>query len=270
MRNLLLLPVAAGFLILPACDIEDFAGARFDRDFHYSYPLNSNGRVDVETFNGSIEISGWDQNTIDISGTKYGPTQEIADGIEVTVGHTPDAASVRVSRPVERRGNTGARMLVKIPRTAVIDMVRTSNGGIRVSDGAGPSHLHTSNGSIRIAGLGGALDAETSNGGITAELERVDGPVHVETSNGAIELRLPQHIRDNVRAHTSNGGITVRVPEGLDARVTAHTSNAHVSSDFDVRMQGEITRNRMDGVIGNGGPLLDLSTSNGGIHLARM
>jgi hypothetical protein len=43
-----------------------------------------------------------------------------------------------------------------------------------------------------------------------------------------------------------------------------------VSSDFDVRTQGEISQHRLEGVIGNGGPLLDLSTSNGGIHLARL
>ncbi len=271
MRSLLLVPAAAGLLALAACDIEDFAAtARYDRDFHYSYPLNSNGKVSVETFNGSIEVSGWDQNLIDISGTKYGPTQDIADHIDVAVDHSPDAASVRVSRPAERHGNTGARLLIKIPRTAVIELARTSNGAIRVSDAAGPAHLRTSNGGIRAAGLSGALDAETSNGSITAELERADGPIRVETSNGGIELRLPQRIRDSVRAHTSNGGITVRAPEGIDARVSARTSNAHVTSDFDVRMQGEISRNRIDGILGNGGPLLDLSTSNGSIHLARM
>jgi len=270
MRNLLLLPVAVGLLSLAACDIEDFAGARFERDFHYSYPLSANGKLSVETFNGSIEISGWDQNTVDISGTKYGPTEEIANRIEVAVDHAPDSAAIHVQRPYEHRGNMGARLLIKVPHAAVIDLARTSNGAIRVSGGAGPARLRTSNGAIRVDGLSGALEAETSNGSITAALDRVDGPVRVDTSNGAIDLRLPQRIRDGVRAHTSNGGITLRLPDGLDARVSAHTSNAHVTSDFDVRTQGELSRNRIEGTIGAGGPLVDLSTSNGSIHLARM
>jgi DUF4097 and DUF4098 domain-containing protein YvlB len=271
MRVKLLAPaVAAGLIVLAGCDIEDFGGARFNRDFHYSYPLDGNGKVSIETFNGSIEVSGWDQDAVDISGTKYGPTQEIADDLQVAVDHTASAVSMRAVRPSMRRGNVGAKFVVKVPRGAVLDWLSSSNGAIRVTDGTGPARLHTSNGAIRVQGLGGGLDAQTSNGGITADLASVDGPVHVETSNGSIELRLPQRIKDDVRAHTSNGGITVRLPEGLDARISAHTSNAHITSDFDLRMQGEISRNRIDGVIGNGGPLLDLSTSNGTIHLAKM
>ena len=271
MRAATFLPaVAAGLLLLSGCDIEDFSGARYDRDFHYGFPLSAGGRIMVETFNGGIEISGWDQNTVDISGTKYGPTQEMADSLDVSVDHTPGSVSIHVQRPSMHRGNIGAKFVIKVPRTAVIDTLTTSNGGIRVTDGVGPARLRTSNGGIRVAGLSGGLEAHTSNGGITADLDQVDREVRLETSNGSIEVRLPDRIREGVRAHTSNGGITVRLPEGLDARVSAHTSNAHVTSDFDVRMQGEIARNRMEGVIGKGGPLLDLSSSNGSIRLARM
>jgi Putative adhesin len=271
MRAAILLPaVAAGMLLFSACDIEDFSGARYDRDFHYSFPLDANGKVTIETFNGGIEISGWDQANVDISGTKYGPTQEIADSLDVRVDHTPSNVSIHVQQPSVHHGNLGAKFIMKVPRTAVLEYLTTSNGGIRVADAAGPARLRTSNGGIRVAGLSGGLEAHTSNGGITADLDRVEGEVRLETSNGSIEVRLPDRIRDGVRAHTSNGGITVRLPEGLDARVSAHTSNAHVTSDFDVRMQGEIERNRLEGQIGKGGPLLDLSTSNGSIHLARM
>jgi len=270
MRAAILLPaVAAGLLLLSGCDIEDFSGARYNKDFHYGFPLNAGGKVTIETFNGGIEVSGWDQNNVDISGSKYGPTPEIADQVEVTVDHSPASVSVRVQRPSIHRGNIGAKFVVKVPRTAIVDYLSSSNGSIRVTDATGPARLRTSNGGIRVAGLSGGLEAHTSNGGITAELDKVDGEVRLETSNGSIELRLPQSLREGVRAHTSNGGITVRLPEGVDARVSAHTSNAHVTSDFDVRMQGEIERHRMEGVIGKGGPLLDLSTSNGSIRLAR-
>jgi hypothetical protein len=36
-----------------------------------------------------------------------------------------------------------------------------------------------------------------------------------------------------------------------------------------VRARGELSRNRLEGVIGSGGPLIDLSTSNGSIHLLK-
>jgi DUF4097 and DUF4098 domain-containing protein YvlB len=270
MRTRFLLPVlAAGLLSLTACDIEDMNPGHFTSDFHQTHPLDATGRVSVESFNGGIEVSTWDQDSVDITATKYGPTQQAADDLEIRVDHTADSVSVRAVRPSIRRGNQGAKFILRIPRMAVLDRLTTSNGGIRVSQGSGPAHLHTSNGSIHVLGLAGSLDAQSSNGSITADLSRATGPVRAETSNGSIGLTLPADFRDDVRAHTSNGGITVHLPREMNARISARTSNAKITSDFDLRMQGELGRNHLDAVMGSGGPLVELTTSNGSIHLAR-
>jgi DUF4097 and DUF4098 domain-containing protein YvlB len=270
MRSLLVVPVlAAGLLSLTGCDIEDFSGGHFNRDFHYSYPMAAAGKLSVETFNGGIEVSGWDQPTVDISGTKSGPTQEAADDLEVSVDHSAAAVSVRVVRPSARRNNLGARFVIKVPRGATLERLVSSNGAIRTNDCAGPARLQTSNGAIQVTGLRGSLDAHTSNGRITADLARSEGPVKLETSNGSVDLTLPPTFDDEVRAHTSNGSITLRVHSDMNARVEARTSNGKITSDLDLRTTGEISKNRLEGVIGAGGPLLDLSTSNGGIRIVR-
>jgi len=310
MRSLLFAPIAiAGLLVLSGCDIEDFGSfGRYSKDFHYSYPLKAGGRISIESFNGSVELSPWDQETVDVSGTKYGPTQEAADAVKVDVDNGPDSVSIRVVRPSERRGNWGARFAVKVPRRTVLDMIKTSNGAIRITDGIGPARLRTSNGAIRVQGLTGgveaqtsngavelvdvegdvtartsngrihadnlkgALQATTSNGGITASLASgVSGrPLRLDTSNGGVDLTLPAKFDNDIRVGTSNGPITLHMPGAVNARVLARTSNSSISSDFEVRMQGEFNKNHMDGAIGTGGPLLDLSTSNGGIRLAKM
>jgi hypothetical protein len=152
MRAKLLLPIlAAALLGLAACDIEDFGGFdRYRQDFHYTYPLKSGGRLSVETFNGSVEVSGWDQETVDISGSKYAATQEAADALKVAIDNSPDSVSIRVTRPSDRRGNMGARFVIKIPRAAYVDRIFTSNGAIRTQDGSGPARLRTSNAEIRV------------------------------------------------------------------------------------------------------------------------
>jgi hypothetical protein len=60
------------------------------------------------------------------------------------------------------------------------------------------------------------------------------------------------------------------MPYQVNAHVMARTTNSSISSDFEVRMQGEFGKNRLEGTIGNGGPLIDLSTSNGSIRLLKM
>ena len=204
-----------------------------------------------------------------------------------------------------RRNNQGARLVIKIPRTARLDRLTSSNAAIRTTDGVGPARMRTSNGAIRVTDLNGGLEAQTSNGAIelmgvagdvtmrtsngriTAEriggsvdadssngsihldIARADRAIRVETSNGGVDLTLPAQFSSPVRVSSSNGGITLRLPETVNARILARTSNASISSDFEIRTQGEISRNRLEGTLGSGGPLIDLSTSNSGIKLLR-
>jgi len=307
MRAKLILPaIAAGLVVLAGCDIEDLGGfERYHEDFHYSYPLKAGGRLSVEGFNGSVEVSVWDQETVDISGTKYARTQEETRDLKIEVDHSADSVSVRAIRPSLRRGNYGARFAIKVPRGVVLERVTTSNGAIRASDGAGPARLktsnghvevrrlkgslnaetsngpvelddidgavdvRTSNGHVRAEGIRGALDATTSNSSIHAVLDKVDGAVRVQSSNGGIDLSLPPNTQSAVRAHTSNSGITLHLPGEVNARLSAGTSNASISSDFEMRMRGEISKHHIEGAIGNGGPLIDLSTSNGQIRIMK-
>jgi DUF4097 and DUF4098 domain-containing protein YvlB len=293
---------------LAGCDLEDFGGPRYNQDFHYSYPLKEGGRLSLDTFNGAVDVSTWDQATVDVSGTKYGPSQAAADALRIDIVDTPGSVSIRVARPSDFRGGRGARFQVKIPRKTVLDEITTSNGAIQVLGGAGPARLrtsngaihvdaadgdvdvrtsngsvevtdvagevvaHTSNGRIRLDNVHGGLQAETSNGSITAIVASNQDvrPVRLESSNGGIDLTLPPNLASGVRASTSNAGITLHMAGPVNARVSARTSNASVSSDFQVRVEGELNKNHMEGVMGNGGPLLDLSTSNGSIRFLRM
>ena len=307
MRLLLPAVLAAALVSLTGCDFEDFGGiGKFSRDFHYNYAMNSNATLNLETFNGSVEISGWDQNTIDITGAKYGPTQADADDLQVNISHTADEVTIRVIRPAERRNNLGAKFNIRLPRTVHLDRITSSNGSIHTMECVGPSRFKSSNGAIKVEGLRGdlealtsnsavelldvegnvtahtsngrvradrllgTLDATTSNSSIQATIDRADRPVRVETSNGAIDLTLPKHYDRDLKAGTSNSSITVRLPADTNAHIMAQTSNSSIASDFDLSMRGEFSKSRVDAQIGSGGPLIDLHTSNGHIKLARM
>jgi len=297
--------LSAALLSLTSCIVGVGDWERYSKDFHSSYPLKPGGKLSVETFNGSVDISVWDQDTVDISGTKYGPSQEEADDLRVDVDSRPESVSIHVPRPTERRGNQGARLTIKVPRNTQLERITTSNSSIHTEDGAGPAHLHTSNGSIRVMDLHGELEAETSNSsvelegvegnvrahssnghiraqrvngsvdastsnsGVTVDVARTDKPVRIDTSNSGVELELPSNFSSSVHIDTNNAPITLRMPEGTNARISARTSNSSIDTEFEVRAQGELSRNRLDGVIGNGGPLIDLTTSNGGIHLLK-
>jgi DUF4097 and DUF4098 domain-containing protein YvlB len=302
------LSLVAGLLLLAGCDIGSFGDSnRFQEDFHSSYPLKPGGRVSVETFNGSVEVLGWEKDSVEISGTKHAATKILLDSMRIDVVASTDTVRIRVARGSERHGSAGARFVLRVPFKTELDRVESSNGSLRVestqgaarlrtsngsvrasrieggidatttngsielADSSGPAMLRTSNGSIGVSGVRGALEASTSNGRIRAQLADIPAgrPIKASTINGGIELTLDS-IRDNdVRASTSNGAIALRVPASTSARVRAQTSNSSVSTDFEIRMKGVLSKNHMEGTIGDGGSMFDLSTSNGAIKILK-
>ena len=300
--------LSASLLSLTSCIVGIGDWERFNKDFHSSYPLKPGGRLSVETFNGSVDISGWDQDTIDISGSKYARTAELRDALKIEIDHTADAVHIRTVRPSDRRGNMGAKYIIKVPRRTELERIASSNGSIHTLDVEGPARLKTSNGAVRAENLRGSLDvqtsngsievqnlegsaslhtsngrvhaeevhgsleADTSNGGINVRLVKPEAgrPVKLETSNGPIELTMDAVNQNEIHASTSNGGITVHLPSNIGANLTAHASNSSISTEFDVATQGTIEKHHLDGKIGAGGPAIELNTSNGSIRLMKM
>lgn len=294
-------------ILLAACDDWDFdSGGRYRQDFHFSYPLTAGGSVQLENSNGSVEISGWDQNTVDIDGTKYAGTEERLREIRIDVTPSPNAIAIRTVPPFDRHGSYGARYVIHVPRRTDLANIVSSNGSIRVETIEGPAYLKTSNGSVHASQIQGSLDIQTSNGSVDAysvtgdtKLRTSNGSIRAEvrkgvfeatTSNGAIEARVMEPDANQVRlestnghidltleavrevhADTSNSSITVHLPESAGANLRARTSNSSINSDFDVTVHGGIvSRNRLEGAIGAGGPTLDLETRNGRINLMKL
>lgn len=296
-------------LVILGCDLEGFGpGERRRENFQYVFDMKPGERLAVDNANGSVEIRGWDQNKIEVSGYKYAATDDALKALRVEVSVSGGVAQVRSQRPSLLTGNWGVHYVIRAPRKVNLDKIASSNGAIRVEDIEGMARLSTSNGSINISRVRGPVDASTSNGSV--ELYSVEGAVAVRTSNGSvrgdsvrgsleastsngvIEARVaeagePRPMRfsttngaikltvealksSNIRASTTNGAITLRLPPSVGARVDARSSNAVISTDFVLTSKVEVSKKRLQGVIGAGGPTLDLSTTNGPIKILKM
>ncbi len=301
-----MLGATVAFLSMAGCDEMNFDGGdRYKEDFHYNFALQPGGTLNLETYNGAVDIAGWDKNEVEVTGTKFARSKDLLDTIKIETSNSPGAVRFK-TLPTNAHGNMGAKYTLRVPRKILLDNIRSSNGAIHIEDIEGSSHLHTSNGAVHLSRVkgdidietsngaidleavngnatlrtsngkikgdikGGSLEANTSNGGITLALAdgAGNGPVRMHSSNGSIDLTL-----DNAReihATTSNSSITVHLPAGANGRVRAHTSNSSIDTDFDVSGEGGVhTKHELDGKLGSGGPMIDLSTSNGRIHLVK-
>ena len=298
--------------ILSGCDLDEIASFgnahAYEKDFHQHYPLKSGGTLSLDSFNGAVEISGWDQEKVQVDGVQYASTERLRDAISIDVVADGNSVQIRTIRPIDARGNMGVKYIIKAPRKVNLDRIVTSNGAVKIDDVDGVMRVRTSNGSVRASRVRGDVDAQTSNGSV--EIRDVEGPatirttngpvrangVHValqvstsngpihamlhdprprqpvklSTTNGGIELTMNQLEDNDIRVTTSNGGITLKLPSRIGARVRARTSHSSIHSDFDVDRDEPSSKHRLEGRIGGGGPTLELTTSNGSIRLLKL
>ncbi len=253
-------------------------------------------------------MRGWDKDSIDIDGTKSARNSDLLHEIKIDIANTPDSIRIRAVRPSVRMGNMGVSFVLSVPRKVLLDRIQSSNGSVRVSDIEGNARLRSSNGSVKVSGFKGDVDASTSNGsvelsqftggatlrtsngsiraeGVRGFLEAVTSngsvdarvveagggrPIRVESSNGRVVLAVESLKDTDIQASTSNSSLTVKLPGSANARLKASTSNSSIHSDFEVTARGSISKNRLEGTIGSGGPLLDLHSSNGSIRIQRL
>jgi hypothetical protein len=304
-----MLPLGAALLLAGCVNFGDFGpGDAYREDFHSTHALSAGGTVSIETFNGPIEVLGWEKDSVELNGTKYASSQSVLDSIKIDVTSTPGSVRIRAVRPLDSHWHMGVRIAVRVPHKTLLDKIASSNGQIRIEDVEGNSRVQTSNGAIRFSRLKGTVEARTSNGAI--EAEDIDGtarmhttngsiraeiahgsfegytsngsinarlkdpgatwPVRAESSNGRIELSVDGAQLPEIRASSSNSSIVLRLPGSANARVRANTSHSSVTSEFGgLHDDGGQRHSELHGDIGSGGPLIELSSSNGSIKILK-
>lgn len=300
--------LSAGCLALAGCEFDPVAWAESDRykeEFTQEHKLASGGRVSIEGFNGSIDVTGWDRDVVSISGSKYASRESVMKDIKIDVVSDPNSLRVRAIRPIENNCNCGVRYSVKVPRKAILENIATSNGSVRAESLDAEAHLKTSNGGIKVFDLKGSLDAHTSNA--TVELVKYQGAATVKTSNGSIKaeglkgsidgatsngsvnvsisepdsrpavlrtsnasitLEMDAWKNSDIKATTSNGSVNLKLPSSVNAELRASTSNGQITTDYEITTS-RFSKNNIAGKIGSGGALIDISTSNGNVRLLK-
>ncbi len=114
----------------------------------------------------------------------------------------------------------------------------------------------------------GPLTLATRNRNIT--LERVAGNVSVTNRNGSVDLTAAPPL-GNITVENRNGSVNVTLPEQAGFTVQAEATNGDLENDFSISQQGSEDSNHKsyNGVVGKGGPLVRVTTSQGDIALKK-
>lgn len=244
------------------------ATAQQEETFDWTGRLAQGGTLEIKGVNGGISAlpaSGPEARVTAVKRTERGDPASVRIEVVEHQGGVTLCAVYPTSEgepPNECRPGEGGRMSVrnndvKVEFTVRVPagtrfVARTVNGGIEANDLAGDVEAHTVNGSVEV---------RTSE---TATVETVNGSIRASIGQGGSPDRT-------LRFQTVNGAIQLGLPAGAGARVRAETTNGDLDTDFPLTIRGfsRAGPRRVEGTIGDGGPVLELRTVNGGIQLRR-
>ncbi len=215
------------------------------------------GRLTVDPGrNGGVMVRGGVRNDVLVRTRveAWAGSADEARALTAQVRVDASAGQVRAFGP-DSRDNSGWAVSYEIFVPQTMDLSLTAfNGGINVSDVRGRIEFETKNGGVRLTRVGGNVKGETLNGGVTVDLTG-------STWQG-----------EQLDVRTTNGGVNLNVPANYSAHVQTGTVNGGVDSDFPIGLtvQGRTRPTNLDFNVGSGGPLIRVTTTNGGVKLRRI
>lgn len=234
------------------------AAERVEERFEQTYAFAPGARLGVSNTNGDIVVESWDRAEAHVEAVKRvrsrgGDAQAALDALRIEIDTSGGDLEIDTEYPNWRRlfgwneVNAAVDYRIRVPREARVEL-RTVNGEIEISEMSGELRLRSTNGGIAVLDSAGRVDAHTTNGGIQVELRSV----------------LPG---SDMEFQTTNGGIRLYLPSDIQASLDARTTNGSIETDFPVQVQGTFRRNRLEGDINGGGPVIELQTTNGSIRI---
>jgi hypothetical protein len=183
-----------------------------------------------------------------------------------------------VAGPVEVRTQSSAIAVSDLGGSADID---TGSGAVTVDRVDGPVRVSTASSGITARNLRGGLRARTASGRVFGSFVG-DGPVDVQTASSAIDLNgvsgtlttFSESGHTSVRGTPSaswnvasgSSGIDIDFSSSVNARLEASTASGTVYTP-DRLVRGSIEKGRVEGAIGDGGPVVRLASRSGSIRV---
>ncbi len=247
--------VCALLILAMGAHAADHRGA-LTEEFHQTYALAADGRVELDNINGDVHISSWDRNEVKVDAVKYADTKERLDEAKIEIDARNDSISIRTKYPDHdhtwnwgsHNNPAGVEYTLTVPRAARLDEIKLINGELDIN------------------GMTGEVNASCINGRL--EAHNLAGRARLSNINGRLEARFEQLSGQRVELNSVNGSVDLTIPSDSNAEVEATTVSGGINNDFGLRVNHHrFVGHDLRGELGNGGTHIRISNVNGGIKV---
>jgi DUF4097 and DUF4098 domain-containing protein YvlB len=234
--------------------------AAAERAIHEAADVHPQGEVEISNVAGRIEVEGWDQDRVEVTGTLARGAERLEFRIQdrhtlIRVEHPSAARNVgpselRIRVPVESRlvvASVSAGVVVRGVRGA--QRLHAVSGGIETVMFSEDVQLKTVSGDIRLDGAGspGVLTVTTVSGNAT--VRGVAGEAVMQTVSGDLDI-TSDHL-ERARIRTINGGASLQTRLAPGARLEMDAVNGPLTLVIAGEPNAEFTLETFNGRIDN-------------------
>jgi DUF4097 and DUF4098 domain-containing protein YvlB len=233
------------------------AGSGYEEIVDQSFPLEAGGTVALENVNGDVSIEVWDGAEVRMYAVKRASSQELLDGLEITVNAGRNEVRIDTRYPSMRHSDHQRDSFMKVEYTLTVPR------SARLDD------IDLVNGNLTVVGVEGGISVATVNGNI--DIRDCAGDAEIGTVNGAIEARVDRLSYGNrLDMETVNGRVDLYLASSIEADLAAESVNGKLRNDFGIEVhKGKYVGSDFRGSVGGGGAKVELETVNGSINVHR-
>lgn len=245
--------VCAVLILALAAHASDHSGA-LTEEFHQTYAITPDGRVELDNINGAVHISSWDRNEVKVDAVKYADTKEKLEEAKIEIDSGKDYLQIRTKyREHDHSWGShnnpgGVEYTLTVPRSIRLDEIKLING------------------SLDITGVSGEVRASCINGRL--EAHDLAGRAKLETINGKLDARFTQLAGKDVELNSVNGTVALTIPSDSNAEVEASTVSGGINNDFGLHVNNHrFVGHDLRGELGKGGTHIKLENVNGRVEI---
>ena len=286
----------AAALALAACDVTIGVSDYSIRE-EKRFTLTGAAQLSLTTFDGNIQVRGWDRNEVLVEVEKRGPDQPTVETIQVKAVQAGNVITIDVPKPPALamagfRRTPGANLVVSVPLQSAVT-ARSGDGSVTVRRVNGNVDVDTDDGSVRVEEVNGDVAIRTGDGTVTAvqitgvaRIHTGDGSIRadgvfkaleVETRDGSIDFKArPGSVAESDWAVTTGDGtIRLELPDGLNVDLDAQCADGRVRIDragvqeVDTGGGDDRDRSSFRGKLGSGGKTFRVRSGSGSIAVKR-
>jgi DUF4097 and DUF4098 domain-containing protein YvlB len=239
--------------LLVCCLLPVLASADETERVHKVVPLGAGGLLKLNTFSGSVRVTGAEVNQVTIDAVRRADRDRL-DHIKLDIQVSGNAVTIDANKKdsgwQERNNNVvETDFEIQVPRDTRLD-------------------IHSFSSPVTIAGVRAPQVLKTFSGRI--EVQDAPGEIKAKTFSAGVDLRYAAGVSEpSLEAETFSGAIDLKMTDATRAKVEFNTFSGDMTSDLPLTLQKQSRKHLIGDIGGGGSAAIHLKTFSGSVRIVK-